>query len=66
MTLRAKAGPEQLVLALPHRPAQEAEDFLVSRSNAAAVELVDGWPGWPLPAGQVVSSPLMYCVPSGA
>jgi chromosomal replication initiation ATPase DnaA len=54
MTLRAKAGPEQLVLALPHRQAQEAEDFLVSRSNAAAVELVDGWPGWPLPAALVV------------
>lgn len=54
MTARAKAGPEQLVLALPHRAAQEAEDFLVSRSNAAAVELVDGWPGWPLPAALVV------------
>lgn len=55
MTLRAnKAGPEQLVLALPHRQAQEALDFLVSRSNAAAVDLVDGWPGWPLPAALVV------------
>lgn len=54
MTARAKAEPEQLVLALPHRPAQEAEDFLVSRSNAAAVDLVDGWPGWPLPAALVV------------
>ena len=54
MTLRAKAEPEQLVLALPHRPAQEAEDFLVSRSNAAAVDLVDRWPGWPLPSALVV------------
>lgn len=54
MTLRAKAEPEQLVLALPHRPAQEAEDFLVSRSNAAAVERVDRWPDWPLPAALVV------------
>ncbi|MBN8913452.1 MAG: hypothetical protein J0H65_15625 [Rhizobiales bacterium] len=54
MTLRAKTEPEQLVLALPHRPAQEAEDFLVSRSNAAAVDLVDRWPGWPLPAALVV------------
>lgn len=54
MTLRAKAEPEQLVLALPHRQAQEAEDFLVSRSNAAAVDLVDGWPGWALPAALVV------------
>ena len=54
MTARAKAGPEQLVLALPHRAAQEAEDFLVSRSNAAAVEMVDAWPDWPLPAALVV------------
>lgn len=54
MTLRARAQPEQLVLALPHRQAQEAEDFLVSRSNAAAVDLVDGWPGWPHPAALVV------------
>lgn len=54
MTLRAKAEPEQLVLALPHRQAQEAEDFLVSKSNASAVDLVDGWPGWTLPAALVV------------
>lgn len=38
--------PEQLVLDLPHRPAFEAEDFLVSRSNAAAVDIVDRWPDW--------------------
>jgi chromosomal replication initiation ATPase DnaA len=56
MTLRAKANaqPEQLVLALPHRQAQEAEDFLVSRSNAAAVDFVDAWPAWPHPAALVV------------
>lgn len=54
MTLRANDPPEQLVLALPHRAAQEAEDFLVSRSNTAAVELVDAWPGWALPAALVV------------
>ena len=56
MTLRAKETPEQLVLALPHRQAQEAEDFLVSRSNAAAVDLVDAWPHWPQPS-QVVVGP---------
>ncbi|WP_072394897.1 DnaA/Hda family protein [Hyphomicrobium sp. CS1GBMeth3] len=54
MTLRANVPPEQLVLELPHRAAQEAEDFLVSRSNTAAVELVDTWPGWPLPTALVV------------
>jgi chromosomal replication initiation ATPase DnaA len=41
------APPRQLVLELPHRSAFAAEDFLVSRSNAAAVELVDAWPAWP-------------------
>jgi chromosomal replication initiation ATPase DnaA len=54
MTLRAKAQPQQLVLELPHREAQEAQDFLVSRSNAAAVEFVDGWPDWPHPSALVV------------
>lgn len=56
MTARATkaAEPQQLVLALPHRQAQEAEDFLVSRSNTAAVDLVDSWPGWPLHAATVV------------
>lgn len=55
MTARARPHPpEQLVLALPGRQAQEAEDFLVSHSNAAAVELIDSWPAWPLPAHLVV------------
>ena len=40
------ANPEQLVFDLPHRPAQDAEDFLVSRSNEAAVAAIDAWPGW--------------------
>jgi chromosomal replication initiation ATPase DnaA len=48
------ANPSQLVLELPHREAHGAEDFLVSRSNAAAVALVDGWPSWPHPAAVVV------------
>jgi chromosomal replication initiation ATPase DnaA len=38
---------EQLVLDLPHRPALGADDFLVSSCNAAAVDLIDSWPGWP-------------------
>lgn len=55
MTARAKStAPEQLVLALPGRQAQGAEDFLVSHSNAAAVDLIDSWPAWPLPAQLVV------------
>ena len=44
------AAPRQLVLDLPHREALGAEDFLVSSSNAAAVEFIDRWPDWPHPA----------------
>lgn len=50
------AVPRQLVLNLPHRQALGEEDFLVSHSNEAAVELIDRWPGWPHPAC-VVSGP---------
>ncbi|HEY7669778.1 MAG TPA: DnaA/Hda family protein [Hyphomicrobium sp.] len=48
------ASPRQLVLDLAHRQALGEEDFLVSRSNAAAVELIDAWPHWPHPAAVVV------------
>jgi len=48
------ATPDQLVFDLTHRQALGAEDFLVSRSNAAAVEMIDRWPDWPHPASLVV------------
>ncbi len=48
------AAPRQLVLDLPHRAALGAEDYLVSHSNAAAVELIDRWPNWPHPAAVVI------------
>lgn len=48
--------PPQLVFDLPHRLAQGMEDYLLSRSNAAAVELVDRWPNWVHPAA-VVAGP---------
>jgi len=48
------AAPRQLVLDLALRQALGEEDFLVSRSNAAAVELIDRWPDWPHPAAVVV------------
>jgi chromosomal replication initiation ATPase DnaA len=48
------AAPRQLVLDLAHRQALGEEDFLVSRSNAEAVLLIDRWPGWPHPACVVV------------
>lgn len=49
--------PRQFVLDLPHRPALGAEDFLVSRSNAAAVALIDRWPDWALASALVVGPP---------
>jgi chromosomal replication initiation ATPase DnaA len=51
------AGPAQLVLDLGHRTALGAEDFLVGSSNAAAVALVDSWPGWVAPTALVVGPP---------
>jgi chromosomal replication initiation ATPase DnaA len=48
------ASPRQLVLDLSHRQALGEEDFLVSRSNAGAVELIDHWPDWAHPASIVV------------
>lgn len=39
--------PQQLVFDLPHLDAFEAEDFLVSRCNQPAVDMIDRWPDWP-------------------
>ncbi len=49
---------EQLAFDLPHRPALEADDFLVSACNEAAVRLIDAWPDWP---GEVQ----VICGPAG-
>lgn len=46
----------QLVFELGHRPAFGREDFLVAPSNAAAVALIDSWPGWAGPAA-ILSGP---------
>lgn len=46
--------PRQLVFDLPLRSARGMEDFFVSQSNGAAVELVDRWPNWPHWAAIVV------------
>jgi chromosomal replication initiation ATPase DnaA len=45
----------QLVLDLSHRPALQAEDFLISSSNRAAADIIDRWPDWPLGALIVVA-----------
>lgn len=51
------ASPGQLTLDLAHRPALGAEDFLISRSNQAAADIVDRWPDWPHWAVVVVAPP---------
>lgn len=45
----ALASP-QLTLDFQHRPAHGLENFFVSNSNRAAIELIDQWPNWPAPA----------------
>jgi chromosomal replication initiation ATPase DnaA len=40
----------QLPLDLGHLPALGREDFLVTASNAAAVQWLERWPNWPQPA----------------
>ena len=37
----------QLNLDFPLRPALGAEDFFVSKTNQAAIDLLDNWPNWP-------------------
>lgn len=41
--------PKQLPLELALRPAMTRDDLIVARSNRAAVELIDQWPGWLAP-----------------
>lgn len=48
--------PEQLVFELSHRTAMGFEDFLVSESNAAAVNLIGRWPDWPIGAAVIVGA----------
>lgn len=48
------SAPRQLVFDLPLRSARGMEDFFVSQSNSAAVELIDRWPDWPHWAALVV------------
>ena len=42
-----QAGGRQMVLDLPLRTAQGRDDFLVTQSNRAAVEVIDRYPDWP-------------------
>jgi chromosomal replication initiation ATPase DnaA len=48
---------QQLIFDLQHRPALGRDDFLVGSSNAAAVQLVDDWPHWPMRAAVLVGPP---------
>jgi chromosomal replication initiation ATPase DnaA len=49
--------PGQFVLDLAQRPALGAEDFLVSKSNQAAADIIDRWPDWPHSSVVVVAPP---------
>ncbi|MBL8564561.1 MAG: hypothetical protein JNM89_02455 [Hyphomicrobiaceae bacterium] len=46
--------PRQLVLELPLARALDIDNFFVSQSNRAAVELIERWPDWPHWAGVLV------------
>jgi chromosomal replication initiation ATPase DnaA len=52
-----KGRGRQLVLDLPHRQALGRDDFLVTKSNAAAVALIDHWPDWPAHTAIIVGPP---------
>ncbi len=41
---------QQLILDFPCKPALGSEDFFVSSSNKAAIELIGQWPNWPAKA----------------
>lgn len=64
----------QLVLDLGHRTARGRADFLVSGSNAEAVEWIDRWPDWPSRAFVIWGPPAsgkthlghVWCARSGA
>lgn len=47
MTGEGAREPAQLPLELPIDPRFGRDDFLASRSNAAALALVERWPDWP-------------------
>lgn len=47
---------QQLALALRHQPDFSRDSFMVGPSNAAALALIDAWPGWPAPV-VVLSGP---------
>lgn len=47
MTGDKRPPSRQLALSLPHDSAFGREDFVVSRVNAEAIAIIDGWPAWP-------------------
>ncbi len=45
---------EQMVLPLRWRAAQGQKDFFVSQANHDAVQFLDGWSTWPIPAALLI------------
>lgn len=41
-----RRGDRQLALDLPHVPALDAADFMISECNIDAMRLIEGWPDW--------------------
>jgi len=39
--------PRQLAFVLPHEESRSRDNFLEGPANAAALALIDAWPGWP-------------------
>jgi chromosomal replication initiation ATPase DnaA len=56
MATRARE-PVQLALALGHPESFAREDFLASRSNADALEMIERWPDWPARTLALVGPP---------
>ena len=49
MSEKPVRGARQLPLTLPHRSGMTRADFLIGAANAAAIDLIDKWPDWPVP-----------------
>jgi chromosomal replication initiation ATPase DnaA len=50
-------GSGQIPIPLDHRPQLGRDDFIVSPSNRAALELIERWPGWPTALVVLVGPP---------
>jgi len=52
-----KPHDRQLALELPHAPALDADDFMMSACNASAMRLIESWPDWSARCAIIVGPP---------